>query len=470
MDEIPERDDDASQDYERQSAQAAAGELSRMGIDPSVLGLESVVPPSTPGPPPPGPPLIGGPLIGGPLIGGPRIGPPGVHPQTGGRLPAPPPEFAPVLPQGRTPSVLSRPLGGQPAELPGQRAPRAAENYQQAPVPAAPSPTAVMPARLHRAVRAVTFGLVQPGAAAAMERERELVARVRTRRREGRTVAFIAGKGGVGATTTALGTALTLAALRTDLTAVVDARHGTASIGRRLAGRSAPNVVDFQQRPEDGGVQAEPLLLDGRLGVVDGLPWYGPAPGKRVVQVLDHLKDRFTFTLADLGNDIDWAGSSVLARADQTVVVTTPYRDAAAMTRTTLGRIYRLDPQRLDTIVVAVVCLTARQFRYTARRLYEDLRLDPERLIPVPFDPHLVTGDAIQPHLLRPATREAYLRIAGVIASPGSPRGTQRPGPVYPVSGGPAPISGAAAVRGVAAVASGDPYGATRGYPRRPSS
>ncbi len=243
-------------------------------------------------------------------------------------------------------------------------------------------------------------------------------------------MAFIAGKGGVGATTTALGAALTLAALRTDLTAVVDARHGTPSLGQRLDKRQ-----------------------------VDGMPWFGPAPGRGVVQLLDQLRDRFAFILADLGNDIDWAGQSVLARADRTVLVTTPYHDAASAVRTTLGRIYQMDPQRLDTIVVAVVCLTARQFRHTARRLYADLRLGPGRLIPVPHDPHLATGEPMRAALLRPATREAYLRIAGAIADPGE---SIVPVPVAP---------GGRNARGVAAVPSHDPRALPPppGLPRRPS-
>ncbi|GAA2873687.1 ATPase [Actinoplanes cyaneus] len=430
MDDIPELDDEPSPDHERRSAQAAAAELAGMGIDPAVLGLDPVAPPPVP-----------------------FAGRTGARPPSADRLPAPPPQFTGAAPaQARIGSVLNRPLGGsQPAGVPGRPA-----DFRPASAPPAVTPPVVLPPRLHRAVRAVTFGLVQPGAAAAMDQERDLVARVRTRRREGRTVAFIAGKGGVGATTTALGAALTLAALRTDLTAVVDARHGTPSIGQRLAGRAAPTVADCQPQPGHGGSPAGPLMLDGRLGVVDGLPWFGPAPGRQVVQLLDHLKERFSFTLADLGNDIDWAGQSVLARADQTVVVTTPYPDAAAALRTTLGRIHRLDPQRLDTIVVAVVCLTARQFRHTARRLYAGLGLGPARLIPVPFDPYLARGELLRADLLRPATREAYLRIAGAVADPGQ---ATRAVPAPPA---------AVNARGVASVRRHDPLPPPPALPRPP--
>ncbi|WP_436532162.1 hypothetical protein [Actinoplanes sp. HUAS TT8] len=461
---MTERDDESPQDHDRQSAQAAAGELARMGIDPAVLGLDPAAPPATAGPRPPAPRWSD------------------EDGAAGHRLPAPPPQFADpgrrlhalsgqlapppaetALPPGRIASVLSRPLGA--IQPPGRRDTGSPEDFRPASAPPAVTPTIVVPGRMHRAVRAVTFGLAQPGAAAAMERERELVARARTRRREGRTVAFIAGKGGVGTTTTALGTALTLAALRTDLTAVVDTRQGAASIGRRLAGRAAPTVTDLRPRAGRGErveAPAEPMLLDGRLGVIDGPPWFGPPTGRQVVEVLDQLKDRFTFTLADLGNDIDWDGHAALARADRTVLVSSPWPDAAAATRATLARIHRLAPHRLDTIVVAVVCLTARQFRHTAIRLHADLRLDPDRLIPVPFDPYLATGDLLRADRLRPATREAYLRIAGVLAGPrpaarpGGPSPLPAPPPVAPprppVTARPV-APGAGNVRGVASVA-----------------
>jgi MinD-like ATPase involved in chromosome partitioning or flagellar assembly len=322
-------------------------------------------------------------------------------------------------------SSLSRPLGNRPdrhqpapaGAVP--RAPMTPEDYGSALADVTEQPGVVLPAAgWRRAVRAATFGLLQPGAAAAMDAERRLVARARTRRREPRMVAFVAGKGGVGTTTTALGVALTLAALRTDLTAVVDARHGAGSLGRRLAGRTAPTVA---QLTEHRGPQPplEPMRLYGSLGVVDGLPWYGPPPGGQLVQLLDHLREQFTFTLTDVGNDVGGAGQSVLGRADQVVVVTTPSHDAAAAANTALGRVYQVDPYRLTSVTIAVVCVSARQYRRAARSLRDELGLERNRIVPVPYDPQLAAGSAVEPKLLRPATREAYLRIAGFLADPG---------------------------------------------------
>lgn len=307
-------------------------------------------------------------------------------------------------------STLSRPIGG------ATRPP--------APEPAAytePLERLVVPSRLgppggwRRVARAVTLGLVQPGAAAAIEHERQLVTRARIRRPEPRMIAFLAGKGGVGTTTTAAGVALTLATLRNDTTALVSARSGTGSLGYRLHGQPAPPV------PALVGAEPsqEPLWVYGNLAVVDGSPWHTPTPRGSLVQLLEDLRGRHPITVVDVGNDLGESAQGALGRADQVVLVTSASQDAVAATRIALSRVHQVDPFRLATIVVALTCLSERQYRRTARRLRTELGVAGPRVVPIAFDPWLAAGDRLDPARMRSTTREAYLRIAGLVVEPG---------------------------------------------------
>ena len=72
-------------------------------------------------------------------------------------------------------------------------------------------------------------------------------------------------------------------------------------------------------------------------------------------------------------------------------------------------------------MVLAVVCLNPGQFRRASRRLRQALGLAEARIVPIGFDPWLGNGERMEPAQLRPVTREAYLRIAALVADPGSP-------------------------------------------------
>ncbi len=488
----------------RRAAQDAAGELSRMGIDPSALGLATPTspgaypasgsgsrpgsgsgsdngggsaggyrapdlptargvarPPGAPVSAPPdhgaavaGPPVSGVPAVSAPPYLGqphPFSGPPGPgaggypppggtglsQPSIGGLPPTPfpgavPPSSAdtgvlPVVsgpPSGAQPgrgttygSALSRSLeGSAPGASVPAAMPTASDLLDRITRPTRSHPT--MPSGWRRLVRSASFGLVVPGAAEALERERVLVARVRARQREPRMLAFIAGKGGVGTTTTGIGVALSLAALRGDPTLLIDARCGAASLGRRVANRPAPNVVDAIGTDDPAIERARPLALHSGLHLLDGTPWHVPVPGERLVPLLDELRDDYPFTLIDVGNDTGTAAVGSLSRADQTIVVTTASHDAVESTRVALARVHQVDPHRVANAVIALVCLTRAAHRRVTRRLHSDLGIETGRIVPVPFDPALAHGDGVDPSRLRAATREAYLTLAAMVADP----------------------------------------------------
>lgn len=381
---MPERPEDG-----RRAAQDGVDELARMGIDPRALGL---------GPPEP-PPATRPRSTSGAIS--PAPSPPPVHSDPAG-VPAAP-RWMGAKATGPTTSPAAP--AGWPAE------PAAAAWGALARV-ADPAPSG-RPAGWRHRIRATTLGVLQLGAAAAVEREQALVARARTRGREPRTVAFLAGKGGVGTTTTAAGVALVLATLRPDPVALVCARSGAGSLGHRLAGSPAPAVASLAN-----GQSTQPGWVHDRLAVVDGAPWHSPTRSEHLLRLLTDLRGRHPLTLLDVGNDLGEAAQAALGRADQAVLVTTASQDAVEAARIALSRIHQADPFRLNTVVVALTCLHPRQFRHTARRLRLELGSAGPRLVPVPYDPALAAGHPLDLARARPATREAYLRIAGMIAEP----------------------------------------------------
>ncbi|HZN70981.1 MAG TPA: hypothetical protein VFC00_04755 [Micromonosporaceae bacterium] len=305
-------------------------------------------------------------------------------------------------------SVLGRPLD---RARPGPRSwPDADARAEQLPRLLPDGIRFLVPAGWRRLIRTVTFGFLAPGAASTMERERQLVAQVRARQRGPRTILFVAGKGGVGTTTTAIGVASTLAALRTDTTALLDARYGTGSLGRRVAGIPAPNTLDLSE-----GGTVVPLAAGG-LRLVDAPPWHSPIGRDKLVVVLEAMRTEYSFVAVDIGNDAGEATPAMLARADQMVVVASASKDAVEATRVALGRIHQVDPYRVGTVVVALVSLNPHGDRTVIRNLRAQLGLERGRIVFVPFDPGLATGDRFVPDQLHTTTREAYLRLAGMVA------------------------------------------------------
>lgn len=369
-------------DQRRRAAQASADELARMGIDPGALGLGPATP-SAGSPPHPEAPPHPAPLVN----------------------PVPDGAAAPLVPPDgsapQPPDAAARPAP----------APSAAAWVTLARI-AEPAPQPPPDWRHH--LRATALGVLQPGAASAVEREQDLVAQVRTRRPEPRTVAFLAGKGGVGTTTTAAAVALTLATLRSDSVALVSARSGTGSLGHRLAGAPAPAVASLAS-----GQATQLGRAHDRLAVVDGSPWYSPTRAQELRRLLSELRVGHPLTLVDVGNDLGEAAQTGLTDADQVVVVTTASHDAVDATRVALSRVHQADPFRLSTVVVALTSLHPRQSRRTARRLRLALGPVSPLLVPVPYDPALATGHPLELGHARPATREAYLRLAGLVAAPG---------------------------------------------------
>jgi MinD-like ATPase involved in chromosome partitioning or flagellar assembly len=362
-----------------------------------------------------------------PLGGPPLTRPLGVDDPTA-EVPTVPPRAVPPRadappPAAVAPTVARPPVPTAPAPTPVPPAPAPPEAVPLEPeAPADPDAVAATlqravetpapgPVALRGGLRTVSRGLTTLSAAKTVEAERSLVSAVRARRRESAVIAFVAGKGGVGTTTTAAGIGLTLAALRTDSSALVDLHRGPALLGRRLLGQGAPNVVAFAEALPDQDALA-PARVKGAFGVVDAAPWRTPVTAQQAGTALQHLRSGHAFLLADIGNDHGEAGQAILERADGVVIVTTPSQDAVHSTRVVFERIRESDANLFGRLTVALVCLTGGQQRRVGQRFGDALGLARERIVTVPFDPVLAAGGPVDLATLRAGTREAYLRLA----------------------------------------------------------
>jgi len=373
----------------RASAQSTASELARMGIDPRALGLDA-----SPG----ARPSDGG---GGPLPGSPPVAP--ANEQT--NVVPLRPEDAPLRESGTSmawqpaPPTLAQSEASAGLDVPVERL------LGDAPAPADARSSAL------RLARAVTFGVLTPDAADAAEREREMVARVRSRQTEHRVVVFVSAKGGVGTTTVAAGVGCVLAALRDDRTTLASTRPGTPSLGLALGGRRAPTARDLAR----SDVEVAAASLGNGLQVVDGPPWSTPLRRTDVPALLDRLAGMSTFVLFDVGNDPGEASASILSRADQVVVVTGAGADGAEAARVAADRVADADPYLLDSAVYAVVCQREAQFKGVVRRMRETMPQG-ARIVAVPADERLAQGHPFDPSAVAAGTRMAMIDIAGLVA------------------------------------------------------
>ncbi|MGH3505534.1 MAG: hypothetical protein ACRDQA_32275 [Nocardioidaceae bacterium] len=387
----------------RASAEGAAGDLARMGIDPRALGLQA---PPEAGPAPPGT---------------------AVPPGSPGTAAGPPPPASPALQPSAAENVVQlRPDVDQP-DLPASGTSPA---WAPTPPPVAQEPTTAparptplepliggaealeqprsAPAQL---ARAVTYGIITPDAADAAEREREMVNRVRTRQTDQRVVVFLSGKGGVGTTTVAVGVGCVLAALRDDLTTVASIRRGTPSIGLSMAGTRAPTARDLGRTD----TEVTPLRLEGGLQVVDGPRWGAPVRRNDVPTIVDRLGQTSMFTLFDVGNDSTEAGSSVISRADQVVIVSGSGADSVDAARVAAERAAEIDPYLVDSAVFVVVCQREAALRGVLRRMRETMPAG-ARVVAVPPEATLAAGAAFDAARVTAATRLALIDVAGLVA------------------------------------------------------
>ncbi|MBB4958348.1 hypothetical protein [Micromonospora polyrhachis] len=223
-----------------------------------------------------------------------------------------------------------------------------------------------------------------------------------------RVVAFVAGNGGVGTTSTATAVALTLATLLPGQVALADTGTATASLAVRLGGSTGVDSMAVASRGN------EPVVVAG-VTVVDGAPWETPLSRPALARIVADLREEHHYTLLDVGNDASDVGHGALARADRIVVVTTPAPDAVAAAGRTLHRVRALDQDRVRNVVFALVDLPGGGWRHRWGRAQPQIPdVDRSTVIDVPWEPTLSAGVPVDLHRMHRRSRAALLRLAAV--------------------------------------------------------
>lgn len=275
-----------------------------------------------------------------------------------------------------------------------------------------------------RAIYRVSAGRVNPGDSARDRRRDEVYARIRQPIRGDFRIAVLSIKGGVGKTTTTLGLGSAFARIRTDRVIAVDANPDRGTLAQRVDDPSRATVRDLLSDPNItrySDVRAYTRMSESRLEVL-GSP-IDPAISEAFCEVdyrrtIDILQSYYNIVLTDCGTGImHSAMAGVLDLAHAVVLVSSPALDAARSASATLEWLTQHGYSGLAQ--ESHLVLSAARPGASAvhmEKVYEHFQSRCRSVHLIPFDFHLAEGGEIDVDLLKPATFEAYVELAGAIS------------------------------------------------------
>jgi MinD-like ATPase involved in chromosome partitioning or flagellar assembly len=274
-----------------------------------------------------------------------------------------------------------------------------------------------------RTLYSATGGRMNLGIGAAEREWLDLLAQVRRPITGARQIAVTSIKGGVGKTTVAACLGLMLAEYRGDGVVAVDADPDAGTLADRLSGEPTSTVRDLLTHLDSISSLSELgryTSLAGRLRVLAGDqdPAMSEAFRREEYQeVCGALARFFDIVITDSGTGmVHSAMRGTLEIADRLIVVGTPTVDGASRASKTLDWLFAHGHEKLAEEAVLVLSQDRGSERVDAGALREHFAARCAHVVEVPADPHLYSGGRIDPALLRPETREAYLQLAAVVA------------------------------------------------------
>jgi MinD-like ATPase involved in chromosome partitioning or flagellar assembly len=287
----------------------------------------------------------------------------------------------------------------------------------------------------------LTGGLVNPGLGTAERTRRDQLRRI------GRPlpgagshqIAVSSIKGGVGKTTVSACLGLVLAEYRGDRVIALDANPDAGTLADRLTGDTSVTVRHMLENLESARSLSDVTRytsLAGRLQVLASeqdpamSDAFDRAGYERVCGVLTRF---YNLVITDSGTGlVHSAMEGTLALADSLVVVGAPTVDGASRASKTLD--WLVAHGYGDQVAHAVVVLSCDRTSADVdpRRVRGHFEARCRGVVEVPHDPHLASGSRIELDRLRPATRDAFIALAALLADgfggrPSTPPPTQVP-------------------------------------------
>ncbi|WP_459972608.1 MinD/ParA family ATP-binding protein, partial [Mycobacterium sp. MUNTM1] len=276
-----------------------------------------------------------------------------------------------------------------------------------------------------RAVHKATAGHVNPGGSRKERRQENLLAQIRQPIAGDFRIAVLSIKGGVGKTTTTMGLGSTLAMVRHDRVIAVDANPDRGTLAERVRDASTRSTVrDLLSDPHINrysDVRNHTRMASSRLEVLASeqdpaiSEVFGEADYRRTVDILRHY---YNIILTDCGTGImHSAMAGVLDLAHTIVLVSSPAIDAARSASATLD--WLMQHGHAGLVREAHVVLSASRPGSAALKLdklHDHFAARCRSIHFIPFDPHLAEGADIDFGLLKPATFQAYLDLAGAVS------------------------------------------------------
>lgn len=134
-------------------------------------------------------------------------------------------------------------------------------------------------------------------------------------------------------------------------------------------------------------------------------------------QVCQTLTRYFPIVITDSGTGmVHDVMRGILTSADRLVVVGSLTVDGASRASKTLDWLLAHGHEQLADEAILVLCSDRGSARVDRQQLRDHFNLRCNDVIEIPADEHLYSGGKIEPSLLAPATREAFLNLAAVVA------------------------------------------------------
>jgi MinD-like ATPase involved in chromosome partitioning or flagellar assembly len=241
-------------------------------------------------------------------------------------------------------------------------------------------------------------------------------------------------KGGVGKTTVTAMLGLMLAEHRGDRIVALDANPDAGTLADRLTGRTDSTVRDLLDSLGSVGSLSDIArftTLSGRLQVLASEQ--DPARGEafdraeyeRVCAVLSRF---YNVVVTDSGTGmVHSAMDGTLALANGLVIVGSHTVDGASRASKTLDWLVAHGHHELVERAVVVLSEDRTSPEIDGERLVAHFQARCRAVVLVPRDPHLATGSRIELDKLRPATSDAFLELAALVADDfGNPPPTRR--------------------------------------------